>query len=67
MYYELEARTRQGMEERIEQLNSMLVAMQSDFSECAKGRSECFFCANDECCIDPDEHKCNFIWQKHNI
>ena len=65
MYHELEARTRQGMEERIKQLESMLYAMQSDFGECARGKSECYFCANDECCNCKDESECHFIWTRH--
>lgn len=64
MHHEPETRTRQGMEERIKQLESMLRTMQSDFAECARGVSPCFFCANDETC--ESEKDCNFIWVRHN-
>lgn len=65
MQYELEARTRQGMEERIENLTKLLLTMQSDFAKCAKtGISECFFCANDKICSGRPED-CNFSWAKH--
>ena len=65
MYHELEARTRQGMEERITTLESMLKAMQSDFAKCAKDNiSPCHFCTNDEKC-DGEPCNCNFVWSKH--
>lgn len=66
MHHELEARTRQGMEEKIRSLEAMLDDMNADFEQCANGKSPCFFCANDECCIDPDTHGCHFIWKAHN-
>ena len=66
MHHEQEARTRKGMEERIENLNSMLKAMQSDFAKCAKDNiSPCHYCANDETCSG-NPQDCNFIWNKHN-
>lgn len=66
MHHELEARTRQGMEARIEELKTMLKDMQSDFAKCATGISPCFFCARDEeCSGEPD--KCNFKWAKHEV
>ena len=64
MHHEQAAKTRQGMENSIKNLESMLKAMQSDFAQCAKGKSPCFFCANDETCVDEDN--CNFVWAKHN-
>lgn len=66
MKYEQEARERRGMEDRISNLNAMLKAMQSDFAQCAKGVSPCFFCANDETCNCSDDKDCNFVWAKHN-
>lgn len=66
MQHKQEARTRRGMEERIENLDSMLKAMQSDFAKCAKDNiSPCHYCANDETCSG-NPHDCNFIWNKHN-
>lgn len=66
MQHEQEARTRRGMEERIENLNSMLKAMQSDFAKCAKNNiSPCHYCANDEICSG-EPKDCNFTWNKHN-
>ena len=65
MRHELEARTLNGMEEKIDSLETMLNDMNSDFAKCAQGISECFFCANDEHCVNPDEHGCHFIWKKH--
>lgn len=66
MQYELEARTRKGMEERINDLESMLKAMQADFAKCAKDNiSPCHFCANDGIC-DGCPENCNFVWQSHN-
>ena len=66
MQYELEARTRQGMEEKIHSLEAMIDDMNSDFDQCAHGKSPCFFCANDKYCNDPDKYGCHFIWEKHN-
>lgn len=65
MHHEQAARTKQGMEERIKELESMLKDMQSDFAQCAKGISPCFFCTNDDNCIGTSE-TCKFIWTKHN-
>ena len=64
MYHEQAAKTRQGMEKHIKDLESELNEMHSDFAQCAKGKSPCFFCANDETCTDGDN--CNFVWAKHN-
>lgn len=66
MHHELEARSRQSMENRINELEGMLKSMQSDFAKCAKDNiSPCFFCKNDEICNGcPDN--CNFKWHKHN-
>ena len=51
MHHELQAMERQGMEERINNLEMMMKAMQSDFAKCAKDDiSPCHFCANDETC-----------------
>ena len=47
-------------------LESMLRDMESDFAECARGVSPCFFCANDETCNCPENANCNFVWQPHN-
>ena len=66
MKYEQEARTFKGMEEKIHNLEVMLSDMNSDFEKCARGISPCFFCANDECCVNPEEHGCHFIWKRHN-
>lgn len=65
MKYEKEALSRQGMENKIKELNNMLKGMQSDFADCARGVSPCFFCANDETCNCSDEKDCNFVWAKH--
>lgn len=65
MKYEQEARTCKGMEEKICNLEAMLDDMNSDFEKCARGTSPCFFCANDEYCVDPDKHGCHFIWKRH--
>ena len=66
MKHELEARTKQGMEEKIHELETILGAINSDFAKCARGTSACFFCANDQHCVDPDKNGCNFIWKTHN-
>ena len=64
MQHELEARTRQGMEEEVSNLKKMLKDMESDFAECARTRkSPCFFCGNDDNC---DCKSCDFVWQPHN-
>ena len=65
MRYEQEARTCQGMREKIQELETMLDDMNSDFEKCAHGISPCFFCANDQHCVNPDEHGCHFIWKRH--
>lgn len=66
MHYELEAMERKGMLDKISNLEEMLDDMNSDFEKCARGTSPCFFCANDEHCVDPDKHGCHFIWSRHN-
>jgi hypothetical protein len=66
MKYEQEARGRQGMEDRIKELNTMLQAMQSDFAKCAKGISPCFFCENDDVCSAVGDNGCCFKWKSHN-
>ena len=66
MHHEQAARTRQGMEDHIKELESMLNAMQSDFAKVAKDdMSACFFCANDDNCAGTPE-TCKFKWMKHN-
>ena len=58
---------RTAWEERIRSLEVKFNDMHSDFAKCAKDNiSPCFFCANDECCVDPDKHGCHFIWKRHN-
>ena len=65
MQHEQEARTRQGMEDKIHNLEILLESMQSDFAKCAKDNiSPCHYCANDEKC-DGCPETCNFIWMKH--
>ena len=65
MHHELQAMERQGMEERINNLEMMMKAMQSDFAKCAKDDiSPCHFCANDETCSGCPED-CNFIWNNY--
>lgn len=66
MQHELESRTLQNLEEKIRNLETMLDDMNSDFGQCAHGKSPCFFCANDKYCDDPDKYGCHFIWEKHN-
>lgn len=66
MHYELPAIERQAMEERINELEFMLKAMQSDFAKSARGISPCFFCAKDDSCQCVDDKKCEFVWEKHN-
>ena len=66
MKHEQEARERIGMLERISILENMLKNMESNFAECAKGVSPCFFCANDETCNCSDDKNCNFVWQSNN-
>ena len=64
MKYEQEARERKGMEDKIQELRSMLKHMETDWAECARtGKSPCFFCAHDDTC---DGRDCNFKWQPHN-
>ena len=67
MHHELEARTRQALEEEIETLKKHLKYMASDFAECARtGKSPCFFCANDATCMCTNDADCRFKWQPHN-
>lgn len=65
MHHELYAMERQAMQERINDLENMLNAMQSDFAKCAHGISPCFYCANDSTCSGCAKD-CNFVWDKHN-
>ena len=64
MHHEQAAKTKQGMEKHIKDLEAELNAMYLDFAQCAKGKSPCFFCANDETCLS--ENDCNFVWAKHD-
>jgi hypothetical protein len=65
MHHEQIAMERQAMRERIDNLESMLKAIESDFAKCAKDNiSPCHYCANDEKC-DGCPETCNFIWMKH--
>ena len=66
MRHELQAMERQAMAERINELESMLKAMQCDFAKSARGISPCFFCAKDDSCQCVDDKKCEFVWEKHN-
>ena len=55
MNHEHESSIVKRMEEKISSLEALLNDMNSDFEKCARdGISPCFFCANDECCVDPD-------------
>ena len=66
MHHELQAMERRRMADRINELETMLRNMQSDFAKCAKNNtSPCFFCANDETCSGCPKD-CNFVWEKHN-
>lgn len=66
MHHELLAMERQAMQERINDLEAMLKAMESDFATCAKTSiSPCFFCDNDDNCIGTPE-TCKFKWIRHN-
>lgn len=67
MNHEHESSIVERMETKISDLEAMLNDMNADFEKCARDNiSPCFFCANDECCINPDEHGCHFIWKRHN-
>ena len=66
MSFEKEALERQGMLEKVNNLEGMLRDMQSDFEQCARGVSPCFFCANDETCDCSDDKDCHFVWAKHD-
>ena len=65
MRYEQEAMERQGMLAKINNLEAMLKAMESDFAKCAHGISPCVYCANDRTCNSCVKY-CNFVWDKHN-
>lgn len=55
---------RQNMQNTIDNLNTMLHDMETDWAECARtGKSPCFFCAHDDTC---DGRDCEFKWQPHN-
>lgn len=64
MHYELEALTRQGMEDKIKELEITLKAIEYDFALCAKSLSPCLFCIKKDNCLSPYE-TCNFVWKKH--
>lgn len=66
MDYTKEAMEQRGMLDEINKLRAQLANMQADFAQCAKGKSPCFFCANDETCECTDDIHCNFKWQQHN-
>lgn len=67
MHYELEARTIHGMEEQIENLKNMLKNIETDFANCARGDTPCFYCANNETCsYSYNNRHCNFVWKSHN-
>lgn len=66
MKYELHAMERHAMKDRINELETMLKDIQSDFAKCAQGISPCFFCANDDTCQCTNECNNKFIWAKHN-
>ena len=53
------------MQNKINELKEMLKAMEFDMSQCARGISPCFFCANDDTC---ECTGCNggFKWKPHN-
>lgn len=53
-------------EQEVMKLKAMLEDMESDFLQCAQGKSPCFFCANDETCECTNDKDCNFKWQPHN-
>jgi hypothetical protein len=65
MHYGLQMLERTAWEEKFRELETKFSDMHSDFEKCARGTSPCFFCANDEHCVNPDEHGCHFIWKRH--
>ena len=66
MGHDLQAMERQGMLDKIANLESQLSAMESDFAQCAKSYvSPCFYCANDDNCAGTPE-TCKFKWKSHN-
>ena len=67
MYNENEANAWNDAMNEINNLETMLRNMESDWAECARtGKSPCFFCANDETCTCTNDADCNFKWQPHN-
>ena len=66
MKYEQETMERQDMQDQINSLQKTIEDMHSDFKQCAKGISQCFFCANDETCTYSDGCNGNFVWKSHN-
>lgn len=64
MLHEQLALERKSLYEENNNLHAMLKAMESDFAQCARGVSACFFCENDETCNGCDKD-CNFKW-KHD-
>ena len=64
MLYEQLAIERKNMQDKINELETMLKDIESDFAECSRtGKSPCFFCAHDDTC---DGRDCNFKWQPHS-
>ena len=64
MHNEQAAIERQNVQNTIDNLNTMLHDMETDWAECARtGKSPCFFCAHDDAC---DGRDCEFKWQPHN-
>jgi hypothetical protein len=57
---------RQNMRDKINELESKLKNMESDFAQCARGTSPCFFCQNDEACMSTDDNGCCFKWVSNN-
>lgn len=66
MHHEQLAMERQAMREQINNLETMLKAIKSDFAKSARGISPCFFCAKDDSCQCVDDKKCDFVWNEHN-
>lgn len=65
MLHEQLARERQNWADEVSSLKAQLNAMESDFAQCAKQVSPCFFCAKDDTC-DGNTETCNFKWKSHN-
>ena len=65
MLHEQLAMERQNWQDENSKLKSQLKAMETDFSECARGKSPCFFCVNDDSCDCVDDKRCTFKWKAH--